>query len=232
MLQSDGSGQQDPNQNAEGTRADQAVRSDGHFVAVRDELQVAKGHSGSLEATLNVESISPNAIEVEKEMDALEGQLERLVELRRRDGTHRDPGPSRSDLLKQVEALQGLVADVETEKAVIEESIGRYIQSLRQPYASSVDLQFAESDLASWGSTRNAIHDRLKQFRVEREALDAITELERASPPVEPESSHLYRKIATVAASGFCIPFVLLPAIYGFIYLRRSADGVSSSPQL
>jgi len=217
---------------AKGTGADQRLDADGFVVAARNQLKRAKGHLENLEATLNADSNSPNAIEVEKEMEALEGQLERLVELRRRDGTHRDLQPSRSDLFKQVQSMESLVADVEAQISAIEDSIGRYLIALKQPFASPLDMQFAEADLESWRAIRKVLHERRMQWKIEREAVDDITELERASPPDEPESSHLYRKIAAVSASCFCIPFVLLPAIYGVIYLRRSADGVSTPPQL
>jgi capsular exopolysaccharide synthesis family protein len=192
-----------------GDVSDDILDSDSVVVGVRNQLSAAERDLLDLKALTNVGEKNPVYIRAQRRIEILQAEMDRVRDARRKDLSIRGELNSRDGRRDRVERLSQQVADMRLTKETLENQIRDYMTSLKQSSASSVDLQFATSDLEEWAKIRSTVHDRQIQLQTEREAGDTVRELERAIAPRLPVEDLPYKQLAAAAGIGLGLPFLL-----------------------
>lgn len=202
--------------------SDQVLESDVVVSAARNQLAAAQQQLLDLETGTNIGELNPVFLQAKRKIEILEKDLQNIRNARRQQLSERNEIATKDVRKEKLDALASQVAELRTKKETVESQVESYLTSLRQPYASSVDLQFAEADLQEWNSIRKTVHDRRVQLQTEREATDLVRELERAVPPRLPVEDLPYKQLAVASAAGMGLPFLL--AVFLEVRSRRVDD--------
>jgi capsular exopolysaccharide synthesis family protein len=202
--------------------SDEALEADIVVASTKNQLEAAQRQLLDLETGTNIGEKNPVYIQAKRKIEFLTRDLEMVRNSRRKELSQRNEVNTRDSRKDKLEALESAVAEMKTKKETIENQVSQYMSSLRQPYASSVDLQFAEADLEEWNEIRKTVHNRRIQLQTEREATDVVRELERAIPPRLPVEDLPYKQLAAATAVGLTIPFLL--AVFFEVRSRRVDD--------
>jgi capsular exopolysaccharide synthesis family protein len=202
--------------------SDEVLESDLVVTAVKNQLAAAQQQLLDLETGTNIGEKNPIYIQAKRKIEVLTKDLEAVRNSRRKELSERNEVATRDVRKEKLEALENMVTELKTRKETIEEQVSKYMANLKQPYASSVDLQFAEADLEEWNEIRRTVHNRRIQLQTEREATDIVRELERAIPPRLPVEDWPYKQLAAAAAGGLSLPFFL--AVFFEVRSRRVDD--------
>jgi capsular exopolysaccharide synthesis family protein len=193
------------------TISDAELEADVSVSAAMLQLDVAKQDLSDMANVRNVGENNPSYIRGKRRVEALEQELKRVKDLKRRELATRlmggDLGPDSLSL--RIAQMQNQINEMKTKKATIESQVREYMASLKQSSASSVDLQFAEADLEEWNEIRATVHNRRIQLQTEREAQDSVRELERATPPRIPVEELPYKQLGLATLGGLAVPFLL-----------------------
>lgn len=206
-----------------GLVSDEVLESDWVVVAARNQLSEAQQQLLESESAMNPSEDNPVSVHAKRTIEDLALYVEKVRNSRRKELSERNQVATRDVRKEKLEALESIVEEIETKKEMIEEQVGMFLVSLRQPYASSVDLQFAEADLEMWYDIRKKAHHRHVQLHFEREPNEVVREWERAIPPREPVEELPYKNLAAASVIGFIIPFLLLLGVYFEVRSRLTA---------
>jgi polysaccharide biosynthesis transport protein len=215
-------GKGEPVERGESMVSDQILESDVVVVAARNQLAAAQQQLLDLETGTNIGELNPVFLQAKRKIEILEKDLQNVRNARRQQLSERNDVATRDVRKDRLDALAAQVSDLRTRKETVESQVESYLTSLRQPYASSVDLQFAEADLLEWNSIRKTVHDRRVQLQTEREATDVVRELERAVPPRMPVEDLPYKQLAMASFAGMGLPFLF--AVFLEVRSRRVDD--------
>jgi capsular exopolysaccharide synthesis family protein len=202
--------------------SDEVLESDLVVVAARNQLNAAQQQLLDLETGTNIGERNPVYVQAKRKIDVLTKDLNVIRDSRRKELSERNEVATRDVRKEKLELLEAAVAELKTKKETIEEQVGKYMANLKQPYASSVDLQFAEADLEEWNEIRKTVHNRRIQLQTEREATDVVRELERAIPPRLPVEDLPYKQLAGATCVGVALPLLL--AVFLEVRSRRVDD--------
>jgi polysaccharide biosynthesis transport protein len=197
-----------------GLVSDEVLESDWVVVASRNQLSEAQQQWLESKSATNPSEDNPVYLHAKRTIEDLALYVENVRNSRRKELSERNQVATRDVRKEKLEALESIVEEIETKKETIEEQVGMFLVSLRQPYASSVDLQFAEADLEMWDDIRKKAHHRRVQQQIERKSGEVVREWERAIPPREPVEELPYKYLAAASVIGFSIPFLLLLGVY------------------
>ena len=189
--------------------SDEVLDADVVVSAVRNQLTVAEKELLDLKANTNVGERNPVYVRVQRKIEMLQADLERVRSSRSKELSFRSAVSTRDTRRDRLDKLSESVAELKLKKETLESQVRDYMTSLKQSSASSVDLQFAEADLEEWGSIRKTVHDRRIQLQTEREATDTVRELERAVAPRLPVEDLPYKQLGIASVTGFALPLLL-----------------------
>ena len=204
------------------TVSDEALDSDIVVASAKNQLETAQRQLLDLETGTNIGEKNPVYIQAKRKIEFLTRDLDMVRTSRRKELSERNEVNTRDSRKDKLEALEANVAEMKTRKETIENQVAQYMASLKQPFQSSVDLQFAEADLEEWNEIRRTVHNRRIQLQTEREATDVVRELERAIPPRLPVEDLPYKQLAAVSAIGLGFPMML--AVFFEVRSRRVDD--------
>lgn len=185
------------------------LESDWAVVAARQQLENVQQRLLKQELGSQLSESSAVSVQSKQTIDELTEYLEG-VRVGRRKELSEGKTIARSDRDRQrIGALERLVEELETKHEAINEQIQMYLAELKQPHASSMELQFAEASLEEWVGIRKRIQDRLYQNQIEGENDYAVEILERANPPAEPIEKIPYQRLAAATAIGLLVSFLI-----------------------
>lgn len=197
--------------------SEKEFEADERVAAAQRQLNAAKQRWTDLQTKTGTDGDHPDAVQAKQSVDRLASQLEDVREWRKKALLERRQVARVYANPKMLESLENSIAELSIQKDAIEGEIASFMVGLRQPYASSVDLQFAESDLKEWLGVRDRIHDARIRLQMEREAPEVVLEFERAVPVLDPVDAIPYRQLAIASVFGMSLPFLF----WLYLSLRR-----------
>jgi capsular exopolysaccharide synthesis family protein len=170
-----------------------------------------------LDTNTTIGTKNPIYVQAKRRLDNYEEEHKRLRETRRKELSDRGTLASTDERRGRITALNTEISGLRTKRDILESQLKDYLVSLKQSSATSVDLQFAEADLAEWNAIRSTVHDRRIKLSTERDAIDDVRELERAITPKLPVEEWPLKQLGL--ATGISL---LLPFLAGFLLEIRS----------
>ena len=212
--------------------SDDALDKDVIVVAARSNVEAAKQRLNDLVSNTAVGPKNPIYVNARRALESAEAQYAQVRESRRSDLTSRGLITSRDSRLQKINGLTSQIEDLKTRKNVLEEQMKAFLTSFKEAKGNEVEMEFAESELEEWLKIRDQVHNRRIRLMFEREATDAVREMERAVPARVPLEELPYRNM------GICsVASMLLPLVLGFLLELRyrkvdDAHGLESRSRL
>ena len=169
--------------------SDDALDKDVIVVAARSNVEAAKQRLNDLVSNTAVGPKNPIYVNARRALESAEAQYAQVRESRRSDLTSRGLITSRDSRLQKINGLTSQIEDLKTRKNVLEEQMKAFLTSFKEAKGNEVEMEFAESELEEWLKIRDQVHNRRIRLMFEREATDAVREMERAVPARVPLKS-------------------------------------------
>lgn len=196
---------------------DEVLDKDIIVMASRQQMENFRYQLKDLDTNTTIGPKNPIYVQAKRRFDNCEEEYKRLRESRRRELGDRGSRASIEERRGRIGSLNAEISQIRTKRDVLEAQLKDYLAALKQSSATSVDLQFAASDLEEWNDIRKTVHERRIKLSTERDAIDDVRELERAITPKLPVEE--WPKKQLVLASGVCF---LLPFLVGVLLELRS----------
>ena len=129
----------------------------------------------------------------------------------------------RSLATKQEEELRNMRAQLKSARLIeilLQERCDEQLESVEPAGVETIELEFAQADLARAQQVFELIADRVVMLRTEQRAPARVSRLQEATVPTLPVGPFPYTTLAVVAGAGFFSPFVLMGLWIGFARLK------------